>query len=146
MNRKTFLQTCSAGCLGFAAFSTLLQGCSSAKIITSPIEGDYLVVPVTAFEVVKKDMKKYLPVIIVQNDTLRYPISVYRFAEGDYTALLMRCTHQGTELQVFGDKLQCPAHGSEFETSGKVSNGPADKDLRTFPITIAGDQLKISLA
>lgn len=145
MNRKTFLQTCSAGCLGLAAFSTL-QGCSSSKIITSPIEGEYLIVPLAAFEVFKKDVKSYLPVIIVQNDTLRYPVSVYRYAEGEYRALLMRCTHQGTELRVFGNKLQCPAHGSEFETSGKVTHGPADQNLRTFPVTIAGDQLKISLA
>jgi Rieske Fe-S protein len=57
----------------------------------------------------------------------------------------MRCTHQGTELQVFGDKLQCPAHGSEFNNSGAVQNGPADIKLRTFPVTLDNHQLKISL-
>ena len=57
----------------------------------------------------------------------------------------MRCTHQGTELQVFGDKLQCPAHGSEFNNLGQVGNGPADTALRTFLVTITDRQLKISL-
>jgi Rieske Fe-S protein len=57
----------------------------------------------------------------------------------------MRCTHQGAELQVFGDKLQCPAHGSEFSSKGAVQNGPADNTLRTFPVTIEKNQLKISL-
>ncbi len=60
-------------------------------------------------------------------------------------ALLMRCTHQGTELQVFGDKLQCPAHGSKFANNGDVTNGPASSGLRTFPIVIDNQQLKVSL-
>jgi Rieske Fe-S protein len=57
----------------------------------------------------------------------------------------MRCTHQGTELQVFGDKLQCPAHGSEFNSKGGVQNGPADTTLRTFPVEIKNNLLHISL-
>ncbi len=57
----------------------------------------------------------------------------------------MKCTHQGTELQVFGDKLQCPAHGSAFNYRGKVENGPANTSLRTFPVTIHNNELKISL-
>ena len=70
---------------------------------------------------------------------------VYRFDDNKYEALLMKCTHQGTELQAFGDKLQCPAHGSEFNKHGKVENGPASASLRTFPVTITDDQLQISL-
>jgi Rieske Fe-S protein len=57
----------------------------------------------------------------------------------------MRCTHQGTELQVFGDRLQCPAHGSEFTNTGMVQNGPADDPLRTFPVRIEANTLKIDL-
>ena len=44
-----------------------------------------------------------------------------------------------------GDYLQCPAHGSEYDNRGKVTNGPADKDLRTFPVTIDNNQLFIDL-
>jgi len=57
----------------------------------------------------------------------------------------MRCPHQGEELQVFGDRLECPAHGSEFNNKGIVQNGPADSNLRTFPVTIINNQLNISL-
>jgi Rieske Fe-S protein len=57
----------------------------------------------------------------------------------------MRCPHQGAELQVFGDRLQCPAHGSEFNDKGVVKTGPADTNLRTFPVSINKDQLLISL-
>ncbi|WP_163599017.1 ubiquinol-cytochrome c reductase iron-sulfur subunit, partial [Klebsiella pneumoniae] len=40
---------------------------------------------------------------------------------------------------------QCPAHGSEFTNSGTVQGGPADRKLRTFPVTIEANKLKISL-
>jgi nitrite reductase/ring-hydroxylating ferredoxin subunit len=71
---------------------------------------------------------------------------VYRFADDDYKALLMKCTHQGTELQVFGDRLQCPAHGSEFTNNGAVQNGPADRPLRTFTVSVENDSIKIRLS
>ena len=57
----------------------------------------------------------------------------------------MRCTHQGTELQASGDRLQCPAHGSEFDNKGTVKTGPADKALRSFPVTVSNNQLFIDL-
>lgn len=59
--------------------------------------------------------------------------------------MLMSCTHQNAELQVFGDKLQCPAHGSEFDNTGRVLNAPADTNLRTFPVTVENNTIKISL-
>jgi Rieske Fe-S protein len=46
---------------------------------------------------------------------------------------------------VFGDKLQCPAHGSEFNQAGAVTTGPAENSLRTFPVIVEANQLKISL-
>lgn len=82
----------------------------------------------------------------MQNGRLQYPIVLYRFSETNYQALLMKCTHQGTELQVFGDRLQCPAHGSEFTNTGAVQNGPADEQLRTFPIQIEENSLKVNLS
>ena len=57
----------------------------------------------------------------------------------------MACTHQRAELQVYGDKLQCAAHGSEFSNRGLVESGPATADLRKFPVTIENSVLKISL-
>jgi Rieske Fe-S protein len=107
--------------------------------------GDDIIVPVRDFETKNGKEVYFKKYIVVQNDILQYPICVYRFSENEYSALWMRCTHQGTELQVFGDKLQCPAHSSEFDSKGGVQSGPADVKLRTFPVTIEKDQLKISL-
>ena len=124
---------------------TLLNSCSSTKITTANISGSNMIVPLKDFEIAKGGQKEFKKYIVVQNEKLQYPICVYRLDENNYQALWMRCTHQGTELQVFGDKLQCPAHGSEFTNTGTVQNGPAADPLRNFPVTISETMLKVSL-
>lgn len=145
MNRKEFLKTCGFGCLATITGISLLQSCSSSQVLSKEIKGSDILVPITDFETTsngKTDYKKY---VIIQNEILQFPICVYRFSETEYKALLMKCTHQGAELQVFGDKLQCAAHGSEFSNKGVVESGPANSNLRDFPILIENNILKISL-
>ena len=142
MERKEFVKTCGFACLGGLLFTSILEGCTGTKIISGDVSNSDLVVPLSSFLTKDNSYRKY---IIVHNDKLAYPVCVYRFNENDYSALFMRCTHQGAELQVFGDKLQCPAHGSEFSDRGIVENGPAETNLRTFPVTIQNNQINISL-
>jgi Rieske Fe-S protein len=142
MERKEFIKSCGFACLGLALPGMLLEGCGSSKMIAGTMDKSGLLVPLASFVNEKKAFRNY---VIVQHEKLKYPICVYRFSETDYAALLMRCTHQGTELQVFGDRLECPAHGSQFSDKGVVKNGPADTNLRSFPVTIQQDQLHINL-
>lgn len=136
-----------------------LAGCAGTRYLNVPIEGDSLVVLKELFLTDRTSLtgtprageadnteKKYLKYVVVHNDKLEYPVCVYRFSEDEYKALLMKCTHQGTELQVFGDRLQCPAHGSEFNNTGEVQNGPADTALRTFPVSVGPGSIKIKLS
>lgn len=132
-------------CLGGGAMATLFQSCGISKTITGTINGSDIIVPLTDFETKSINEIHYKKYVIVNNDILKFPICVYRLNAQNYTALWMQCTHQGAELQVFGDKLQWPAHGSEFDNNGNVTNSPADKSLRTFPVTVLNDQIKISL-
>ena len=113
--------------------------------MNAPILGNELTVSLSAFEILKNEVVQYHKYIVVQNDTLQYPICVYRISANTFYALWMQCTHQGTELQVFGDRLQCPAHGSEFSQTGAIQNGPADKPLRAFSTIITQENLKIKL-
>jgi Rieske Fe-S protein len=145
MERKDFIKTCGFACLGGIGISILLESCGTLQILTGEIAGDDLIVPLTQFAIGPAHKKQFRRYIILNNDLLKFPICVYRFNETTYSALWMQCTHQGAELQVFGDKLQCPAHGSEFNNKGMMQNGPADTNLRSFPIIIEQDQIKISL-
>jgi len=149
MKRKEFIVKCG---LCLAGMPALLSGCAGTKYLTALIDVDALVVPTESFLKSKPGQEGdsasagYLKYIVVQNDQLEYPICVYRFSENEYKALLMKCTHQGTELQVFGDRLQCPAHGSEFTNTGAVQNGPADTALRTFNVSVLPESIRIKLS
>ncbi|MGG9971180.1 Rieske (2Fe-2S) protein [Ferruginibacter sp. SUN002] len=145
MDRRKFIKTGCISCISGGLILGMLESCSSTKIANAKILGSDMIVPLTDFEIRKGNKKEFKKYLVVQNEILQYPICVYRFDENNYEALLMKCTHQGAELQVFGDKLQCPAHGSEFNNHGLAETGPANTALRTFPITIVDNQLKISL-
>lgn len=142
MNRKEFiLKSCSA-CIGASAL-TFLSSCAATKFASGKLTKDGILVDTKEFALKEKD--KYRLYIVVRNDSLLFPICVYRFTDTDYSAVWMQCAHQGAELNVAGDYLQCPAHGSEYDNRGRVTNGPADRDLRTFPVTINNNQLFIDL-
>ena len=145
MNRKDFIINSCAACLSATAISSLFTSCTATKYITGNLGKDGLTVSKDEFKIRQKDNTAHRSFIIVRNDALQYPVCVYRFSDQEYSALWMRCTHQGTELQASGDFLQCPAHGSEFNNKGLVTNGPADSSLRTFPVTVNNNELFIDL-
>ena len=145
MDRRDFMRSCGYACLSGMAVTTILQSCATTKIVSGSIEQSELVVDLADFEQVKKKQSSFRKYLIVRNDSLQFPLGIYRFSETEYTALYLKCTHQGAELQVFGDKIQCPAHGSEFSNRGVVESGPATEKLREFAVRIDNKQLKISL-
>lgn len=145
MERRDFLKSCGYACVGGTALMAILQSCKLTKTVNGTINGSNITVNVNEFEIQKKAAISYRNYIILENESLKHPIGVFRLSETNYSAVYLECTHQGAELQVFGDKLQCPAHGAEFSNTGQVMSGPADTSLRTFPVTIENKQLKISL-
>jgi Rieske Fe-S protein len=145
MNRKEFLVKSCTTCIAAAGISSLISSCASTQYIYGTVGKDGITISKNDFRLSQKDNSAYRSFVIVRNDALQYPICVYRFSDEQYSALWMRCTHQGTELNASGDYLQCPAHGSEFNNNGKVRNGPADKDLRMFPVLISNNDLFIDL-
>lgn len=145
MNRRDFLFNSCAACLAAVATASIFSSCTSTRYISGTIVKDGLTLSKDEFMLEQKGNIAYRSFIIVRNDTLKFPICIYRFSDQEYSAIWMRCSHQGTELQASGDVLQCPAHGSEFNNKGKVTNGPADRDLRTFPVTVNNNELFIDL-
>lgn len=145
MNRKDFIINSCTACLSATAISALFTSCTATKYISGNLGKEGLMVSKDEFKIKQKANTAYRSFIIVRNDSLQYPICVYRFSDQEYSALWMQCTHQGSELQASGDFLQCPAHGSEFNNKGLVTNGPADSSLRTFPVTVTNNELFIDL-
>lgn len=144
MNRRIFTRTCIA-CLTGAIAAPVLSACQSTHYASGTMKSDGISILKSEFNYLKKDQQTIRQYIIVRNDTLEFPIYVYRFNENEYSALLMKCTHQGNELQASGDHLHCSAHGSEFTNKGTVDQGPAEENLRSFKVTSDTDKIFIDL-
>ncbi len=145
MDRRKFIKASCTACLSVSAVAVFLSSCKTTRYASGKLVTDGLLVNTEEFIIKNKGEANYRSFIIIRNEALLYPVCVYRFSDTEYTALWMRCTHQGTELQASGDFLQCPAHGSEFNNKGKITNGPADSDLRSFPVTVNNTELFIDL-
>ena len=145
MDRRKFIKNSCAVCISATGLAAVASSCTATRYISGALGKDGLTVDVNEFIIKLNGQSAYRSFIIVRNEALQYPICVYRFSEKEYSALWMRCTHQGAELQASGDYLQCSAHGSEFNNKGTVKNGPADRNLRNFPVTVSNNQLFIDL-
>jgi Rieske Fe-S protein len=144
MDRRKFTKTCVM-CLSQSLMLPVLLGCQSVYYTTGTMESNGISVSPSAFKYLKKDREMIRQYIIVRNDSLEFPIYLYRFSDHEYSALLMKCTHQGNELQASGDHLHCSAHGSEFNNKGVVAQGPAEENLRSFKVSVENEKVFIDL-
>lgn len=45
-----------------------------------------------------------------------------------------------------GDQVECPLHEAAFHIStGKCLKAPADRDVKTYPVRVEGDQVQIAM-
>jgi Rieske Fe-S protein len=131
-------------CLTATFFSSaLLQSCAPTQYINGKLDPNGLIVEKNQFRVGSKG--SYASFIVVRNENLLFPVCVYRFSETEYSAIWLKCAHMGAEVNVVGDTLQCPAHGSEYTNRGVVTNGPATSNLRTFPVEVRNDEIFIDM-
>lgn len=72
-------------------------------------------------------------------------IMLIRKSETEFLAVKTICTHKGCDVELEGDKFVCPCHGSEFTLAGKVTNGPAKTDLKTFETMFDSDKGTVTI-
>ncbi len=77
-----------------------------------------------------------------------HSVGVFR-VDGEYYAIEDVCPHAYALLSqgfVDGEEVECPLHGAVFHIpSGKCLAGPAEEDVKTFPVRIEGDAVLVDL-
>jgi cytochrome b6-f complex iron-sulfur subunit len=68
------------------------------------------------------------------------PVAVVRTSRG-YRAMSLRCPHQGATVTRDSTGWVCPAHGSEFSSTGALELGPATTRLPRVPAAMNGGTL-----
>jgi len=84
---------------------------------------------------------------LIQPQGMYYNIGLRKEDDGNYTALLLRCTHADNQLSLAGNNsYSCNLHGSQFDKEGHVTHGPAERDLKKYPTQIISNQIIIHLS
>jgi Rieske Fe-S protein len=147
MKRRDFIRTSCLSCISGSAITLALQGCSSAYYAKQiDLKQNELVIKKSEFIEIRKDKQSMRNVIVAKYEKLGFPIAIFRLDENQYSAIYLECTHQGNEVQPHGNYLVCEGHGSEFDNKGKVTQGPAEKALRTFAVKTDKENIYINLA
>lgn len=145
MERSKFIKTLGCAIVGIPLGMSLLQSCESIYYAQSQNKDGKIVIKKSEFELSNSKGTSYRNFVLLNKAVDGYPVCLYRTDEQTYTASLLKCTHQGCELDVGGGIYTCPCHGSEFQTDGKVIQGPAEKNLRTYSITTDHENIYIHL-
>lgn len=145
MERRKFIKSCCYTTIGIPVMGSLLQSCGSIYYANVIAEPKRLILPKSEFIEVRKEKKKERSFVLINPEETKFPISIYKTEEGNYVASLMKCTHRGCELNIGGGIYSCPCHGSEFTMTGKLLEGPADTDLKTFKIETDNENIYIYL-
>jgi len=145
MDRSQFIRLLGFSCVG-ASFPLLIGGCSSVHYVSTSIDKNILKIQKSEFEGIKKDQPFQRKFIMVESPALGFPIALYKESEVKYTALWTECTHQNCEVKPHDTIMACPCHGSEYNTRGKVLEGPAEHPLKTFHVTVDQSFIYVHLA
>ena len=73
-------------------------------------------------------------------------IALVRTAKGrqGFTAIDLRCTHEGAIVSQEGAQWVCPRHGATFAVDGSLEIGPAETALRKLRVTATAKKVTIS--
>ena len=124
IDRREFVQmtTCAvlAGSLG---------GCASLALV--PVETR----AGRARMVIRNHPPLATPGGFVRIQPANYPhhLLVLAEADGAFAVLSPVCTHRQCIVDVSGQRLVCPCHGSEYDRAGEVLRGPAERALTRYP-------------
>jgi len=67
-------------------------------------------------------------------------------AAGSFVALSLICTHEQCTVNydASANGFKCPCHGSEYNISGGVTQGPAPSSLRKYTVTVTNNVLTVT--
>ena len=143
MERRTFLKqscgACAAIGLAFIFGSGLLESCASTglSVLKANADNGKVTIPVTDFDATNFKLLR------VSN--YNYDIALQKEADGNFKALVLKCTHAGQPLTKAGSGYYCTLHGSKFSSEGKVEKGPASEPMIRLKTTIVDNNIVITL-
>jgi Rieske Fe-S protein len=139
MERRNFIKSSCNTCLLMATGMLLpaLSGCGPAayQVFNAAPANGRIEVPADTFA--------KGPLVLVRPKGSYYSIALRKKEDNTYSALLLRCTHQDNQLTASSDGYSCSLHGSAFNVDGRVTKGPAERALTSYPVTFDNNIITI---
>jgi cytochrome b6-f complex iron-sulfur subunit len=143
MERKDFIEK-----VGMSGAAILVMGCFGA---CSKSSGTGTTAPTNPNKPVDFTINiSNAPYNVLQNNGGFYvdtanSVIIAKTSSGMLIAVSSLCTHQAVtlEYQNNNNRFYCSGHGSNFNTSGTVLNGPATTALKVYKLTLTGSLLRI---
>jgi cytochrome b6-f complex iron-sulfur subunit len=155
LSRREF---CAGACqvASCATLATLASACSGDGSPTSPGGGDgggTSLLPVLTGQFANSRVQVTTAGSALANvdgtalvESIAGVFLVARTSASTFSAIDATCTHEGCTVNgVNGTTYVCPCHGSRYNRSGQVVNGPARASLRQYSTSFANDVLTITL-
>ena len=139
LDRRRFLGTCACAMAGIS----LLEACASLALRrVTPVDGRLRLPLLQHPELTERGgALAFLP------DGQDTPVFVLALGGERFAALSPICTHLGCTVEIQGERLVCPCHGSTYDREGRVLRGPAEDALHRYPVRLSPDGiLEITLA
>jgi cytochrome b6-f complex iron-sulfur subunit len=128
ISRRDFL---IKSALGVLAGSAVLSSLDLVKLFANSKKGSFFYdendLIIKLADEKNSGLSKVGGSVLIDDDNI-----LIRTSETQFSAVSLICTHKGCTVELSGDKFVCPCHGSEYTISGKVTEGPAKKDLKTY--------------
>lgn len=130
IDRREFVGICACALAGLA-----VGGCASLVTRTVVPDGDRVELSLARYpELAERGGSlKILP----RGET--EPIYVLAQDDGSFAALSPICTHLGCTVEIEGERLVCPCHGSTYDRAGDVLRGPAERPLTRYRTSVSRD-------
>ena len=129
VTRRDFLNEIAAATLGVA-------GLGATVVTFKYLSPNVLFEPPTQFRAGSPDDFPVNSVTFIQDQQ----VYIVRMAAGFY-AVSAVCTHLGciTQWKPEANQIQCPCHGSKFQSDGVKVEGPAPRSLDHYSIALTTD-------
>jgi cytochrome b6-f complex iron-sulfur subunit len=130
LQRRDFIGVCAS-----LAAAPLAAACASVLVRQVPVSDGRVALALAQHP----ELQQAGATLQVLPDGEAQPLIVIVGAAGEYAALSSECTHRGCTVEVEGDRLVCPCHGSTYDRKGDVLRGPAERSLRRYPTRVTSD-------
>lgn len=140
MERRQFFSLAGIGVATVIA-SNFLESCSKSDSSNTDVK------PQNSNIVIDLSDPTYAGLATKGGAVVKGSVLIIHLPSDEYIALSKMCTHQGCTVGFDGSStIVCPCHGSKYNTTGAVINGPAASPLAKYQTQLNGNMLTVVMA